>query len=1133
MKTKTLLYSTIVFFLLFFHSISIKAQPGTFSLLAPANGNWVSTLPYFDWANATSTTYYQLYVDGTLKKNNIASSNYQLLAGEELTPDMHTWYVIAIGAGSTQSNETWSIQVDATQPTAFNLVSPTNNSWTTSLQPTLTWSASSDANSGLAKYQLWIDGVLNRDNISASSTSTIPISNLTSGTHTWMVKAIDNVGNIRNSTQTWTIIIDNRPPRIEEDKALTCYANLSSYCQTAFSNTLNITNTITLEAWVNYSVYGLSNPLAEVISKVDHYGLYIDESTGKAHFKIGLTQDIASISSLNTDTWYHLCGTYDGSSLKIYINGVLNNSISGSGGIGTTSYYGVQVGRKYNPNPSTYVNYFNGIIDEVKIWDYARTPDQILKSYDKIIEPNCNSGLVLYWRFNNNSGTTVFDLSPNGINGTTGNAIISDDCKHTLGILSNLKTPTCSQFIQTNSPSFSWGKATDTGIGFQKFQLYIDGNMVKDNLSDSSWTITGSLAYGPHTWFIKGYDSLGNNQSSYSRLFYIDNAKPNAFNLTTPTNNQIVNLPTPNLIWQATTDSTGGSGMRKYQLWINGVKNRDSIPIAQTTVAPSSALPQGAYTWYIKAFDNVGNIRQSTQTWTFYVDWEPPTAFTLVEPIDNATLTVSRPLFKWHHSSDIGSGLDKYELCISGQAPIVILPSDTSKLITFDLPNGNYTWYVKAYDVAGAFTSSNTHNLTINLPLPGQAGTPTGVNALCVNASNTDYTTTGASNSTSYIWEITPAGAGTISGTGLIGTVDWNNTFTGVAQITVKGHNSAGDGIASTPISVTIYPTSIAGAVNGGNSICLGASTGTLTLSGHTGNIIKWQKRVNSGTWSDISNTSTTYSEIPATVGVWEYRAEIQSGACAFVFSISTTVNVGTVPVSAGTISGNTTVCQGQSGVIYTVPAITNATSYIWTLPTGATGTSITNSITVDYGISAVSGNITVKGHNTCGDGTASMLAITVNIKPLTPVITQNVNVLHSDAPNGNQWYNTSGLIPGAINQNYTVIANGDYYVIVTLNGCSSNASNTIQITNVGIGFTENNKTFNVYPNPFGNELTIELMNNTQNTNFEILNSLGQVVFKGYLLEKTMVQTNSFAPGIYLIKLENGKTFEIVKRVKE
>ena len=86
-----------------------------------------------------------------------------------------------------------------------------------------------------------------------------------------------------------------------------------------------------------------------------------------------------------------------------------------------------------------------------------------------------------------------------------------------------------------------------------------------------------------------------------------------------------------------------------------------------------------------------------------------------------------------------------------------------------------------------------------------------------------------------------------------------------------------------------------------------------------------------------------------------------------------------TLPANAGTITGSVAVCRGQSGVTYTVPTIANATSYIWTLPIGATGESTTNSIVVNYGASAVSGNITLKGHSTCGDGIEATLAVIVN----------------------------------------------------------------------------------------------------------------------------------------------------------
>ena len=95
-------------------------------------------------------------------------------------------------------------------------------------------------------------------------------------------------------------------------------------------------------------------------------------------------------------------------------------------------------------------------------------------------------------------------------------------------------------------------------------------------------------------------------------------------------------------------------------------------------------------------------------------------------------------------------------------------------------------------------------------------------------------------------------------------------------------------------------------------------------------------------------------------------------------------------PEAAGTITGTTPVCQGDTGVSYTVPTIADAETYSWTLPFGATiasGTN-TNSIKVDYSTTASSGDITVKGINSCGgDGTASSLAITVHPLPVTSLI--------------------------------------------------------------------------------------------------------------------------------------------------
>ncbi|MDA3880160.1 MAG: ice-binding family protein [Prolixibacteraceae bacterium] len=93
------------------------------------------------------------------------------------------------------------------------------------------------------------------------------------------------------------------------------------------------------------------------------------------------------------------------------------------------------------------------------------------------------------------------------------------------------------------------------------------------------------------------------------------------------------------------------------------------------------------------------------------------------------------------------------------------------------------------------------------------------------------------------------------------------------------------------------------------------------------------------------------------------------------------------LPAAATTIVGATTVCPGQTET-FTVPEIADAESYSWTLPSGTTGSSTTNSIDVDFSFSATSGNIAVSGYNSCGgNGPSSTLPITVNPLPLTSLI--------------------------------------------------------------------------------------------------------------------------------------------------
>jgi len=139
---------------------------------------------------------------------------------------------------------------------------------------------------------------------------------------------------------------------------------------------------------------------------------------------------------------------------------------------------------------------------------------------------------------------------------------------------------------------------------------------------------------------------------------------------------------------------------------------------------------------------------------------------------------------------------------------------------------------------------------------------------------------------------------------------------------------------------------------------------------------------------------------------------------------ITITVSPPVLPDPAGTISGLSGMCQGHYLVTYTIPVINNAVSYIWTLPYGTTGSSSTNSITVNFSDSAVSGNVRVKGHNYCGDGSESLLSVTVHPLPVVhagsdTIINQGASfTLHGSINGGTAPYSVLWVPPDNLSQN-------------------------------------------------------------------------------------------------------------------
>jgi hypothetical protein len=133
----------------------------------------------------------------------------------------------------------------------------------------------------------------------------------------------------------------------------------------------------------------------------------------------------------------------------------------------------------------------------------------------------------------------------------------------------------------------------------------------------------------------------------------------------------------------------------------------------------------------------------------------------------------------------------------------------------------------------------------------------------------------------------------------------------------------------------------------------------------------------------------------------------------------------------------------------------------------------------------------------------------------------------------GNQWYDQNGPIPGATSQEYTATVSGTYYTIVTVDGCSTAPSNSINLTVTSVGTLGNDLAVNVYPNPISNEVIVEIPGNTKRLSYKIVNALGQMMSTGEVTEKVVVDTRPLASGVYCLMLNEGEKMVQIKLVKK
>jgi predicted glutamine amidotransferase len=147
---------------------------------------------------------------------------------------------------------------------------------------------------------------------------------------------------------------------------------------------------MTMECWVKSGVDSQSatNILGKWMSNQPRsYQLGFDTNGNSQLFVAvqntnGFLQTLYSDTSpLVTGTWYHVAATYKNGLLNLYVNGVLDATATNAGGAITGSTVPLRIGCRDNADGSACERFFDGSIDEVKIYPFALTTEQIHQNY--------------------------------------------------------------------------------------------------------------------------------------------------------------------------------------------------------------------------------------------------------------------------------------------------------------------------------------------------------------------------------------------------------------------------------------------------------------------------------------------------------------------------------------------------------------------------------------------------------------------------------------------------------------------------------------------------------------------------------------------------------------------------------
>ena len=498
----------------------------------------------------------------------------------------------------------------------------------------------------------------------------------------------------------------------------------SSYVDLGNPALLQIAGSTTVSAWVKAA----ANPAddGQIVAKSDDntgWQLKTSPDTGPETFGMAVSTGSntriqrysTTVRSLNT--WYHVAGVDDASAqtLSIYVNGVLDNGTL-SGVVPSSqvnSGVNVNIGRR---SPGTWGGfYFNGVVDEVRIYNRALTQAEI--------QTDMNTPL---------GAAPAPPAAP----------VLATPANGGTGIATN---PTLTWNASTGAASYGIQVSTDSG-----FSSFITN---QSNVTTTSFELSGLTSNTTYYWHVNATNSGGT--SAYSTAWRFTTVAglqpPTAPVLAAPANGATGVATNPTLTWNAST------GASSYRVQVSTTGEFGTIVVDQdhlttTSYALSGLTGNMTYYWRVYAENSAGSSPYST-VWNFTTGAPPPppAAPVLSTPSNGATGIAVNATLTWNAST----GATSYRVQVSTDSGFAATVRDSSNIVTSSyVASGlaattTYYWHVSATNSGGTSAYSTIWKFTTGTP-PSAPVLATPANGAAGVAMNPTLTWNSSSGATSY-----------------------------------------------------------------------------------------------------------------------------------------------------------------------------------------------------------------------------------------------------------------------------------------------------------------------------------------------------------------------------------------------